>query len=107
TYRVDFSEPLLLPSVDAGDLLVSGVAAQSVTAIDPDTLEFTIASADVGEGAYTVTVPAGVLTSLTGKAVTAFTATFDVDLTPPTVVASSLGESEVVPVGSLTITVQF
>src|SRR5262249_31587198 len=42
TYRIDLSSAVLLPTVDANDLLVNGVAADSVSIIDPDTLEFTI-----------------------------------------------------------------
>src|SRR5262249_30677123 len=92
TYRIDFSQPLLLPSVQPGDLAVNGVPADAVSVVDADTLEFTITGANSGDGLYTVTLPAGALTSLAGMPLVAFTATFDSDATSPRVVTSSVGE---------------
>ncbi|MBI2875792.1 MAG: right-handed parallel beta-helix repeat-containing protein, partial [Candidatus Tectomicrobia bacterium] len=107
TYRVDFSEALRLTSVEATDLLVNGVAADGVTIIDHDTLEFAIGSANAGDGLYTVTIPTGALTSLSNRPIEAFAATFDTDATNPTVITSSVQEGDILPAGDLVYTVQF
>ena len=107
TYRVDFSEPILLSSVAPGDLRVNGVPASAVTAVDGDTLLFTIANANTGDGVYTVIIAPGVLTSLAGAAVAGYSATFDTDVTAPRVVSGSLAPGDVVPVGSLVYQVVF
>ena len=88
-YRVDFSSPLLLTSIDASDLSVNGISADSVTLVDQDTLEFSINPAAAGEGDYTVTLSAGSLVNLSGQLVEGFSASFRVDTTPPSVTFDS------------------
>ncbi|MDH5641349.1 MAG: Ig-like domain-containing protein, partial [Nitrospira sp.] len=116
TFRVDLSEPLNLSSVQASDLQIqspggASVSADSVTIIDHDTVEFTITSAHTGDGVYTLTIPAGALTSLTNKPLqTAVTSTFDLDATPPRVFNANLIEGATVAPdanGNLTVTIQF
>jgi hypothetical protein len=106
-YRVVFSEPILLTSLDPEDLTVDGVPADSLTLIDARTVDFTIASADTGDGLYHVEIAAGAITSLSGQPLEAFSATFDYDATNPTVIASSIWEGDVVPPGTLVYQVQF
>ncbi len=107
TVTVAFSAPLRLDSVQAGDLVVNGVSATSVMLVDSTHLAFDVGAADAGEGAYTLTLAAGCLEDTQGNALEAFTATFDVDVTPPRVVASSLLEGAVVPPGALSCTWEF
>lgn len=107
TFTVDFSAPLLLTSLDAGDLLINGVPADSVTVIDADTLEFSIASMNTGEGPYTVTIEAGSLASISGQMISPFSATFVYDATAPVVTECSLFEGAVVAPGDLTVLVVF
>jgi subtilase family serine protease len=107
TYRVSFSQPLLVTSVDADDLRVNGVAADSVTLIAGNALEFVIATAAPGDGLYSVTIAEGALTSISGMPLTAFSATFDVDATSPTVIASSLAPGDIIPTGEFVYQVQF
>jgi hypothetical protein len=102
-----FSEPILLTSLDPEDLTVDGVPADGLTLIDAHTVDFTIASADEGDGLYHVEIAAGAITSLSGQGLEAFSATFDYDATNPTVIASSISEGEVVAPGSLVYEVQF
>ena len=65
TVRVDFSEGLLLTSIDTADLVIGGLPALGVTVIDGDTLEFTVdPAAYMGDGTYTVTVAAGAVRDL-------------------------------------------
>ncbi|NLX56992.1 MAG: S8 family serine peptidase [Planctomycetaceae bacterium] len=107
TYRVVFSEAILLTSLSADDLTVDGVPADSVTIVDGDTVEFNIASANTGDGLYTVAIAAGAITGISGQSVQSFSATFDYDATAPWVIASSVGEHDTVAPGTLIYQVQF
>jgi hypothetical protein len=107
TFTLDLSEALLLTSVDAADLTVDGVAATSVTVVDQDTLRFDIAGTAQGDGVYSVQIAEGALTSLSGKALSAFSASFDFDATAPWVTASSVVDGEILAPGSLTYYASF
>ena len=107
TYLVDMVEAVLLPSVDAGDLLVNGSPADGVNIVDADTLAFDISSADIGEGTYTISIAGGAIAGLAGQGVLPLSATFVFDVTAPTVIASSIGEGDVVTAGPTTYQVQF
>ncbi|TWT92884.1 Bacillopeptidase F precursor [Botrimarina colliarenosi] len=87
-----FSEPLLAGEVEASDLLLNGVAgALSVIQIDSLTYRFEIdPSAALGDGAFTVTLPAGAVTDLQGLANADQTFTFEIDNTPPIVQAARI-----------------
>ena len=75
---VDFDSPVLLTSVDAGDLTIDGVAAQGVTIVDGNTLSFQIDSLD--NGTYAIEIAAGALTNLQGAAIEPFSSQFVLDL---------------------------
>ena len=107
TYRVDFSQSLLLTSIDATDLTVDGVPATSVQIIDANTLEFSIAGTSHGDALYQVAIVGGALTSISGLPLEAFTATFDSDATSPTIVESSLAEGATIGTGDLVYHVRF
>jgi hypothetical protein len=97
--------------VDADDLMISyggvPIVADSVVVIDADTLEFSIASAELGDGLYTVEIAAGAMTSASGIPLEAFSATFDCDATSPWVAASSIDEGDTLPPGQVVYHVQF
>jgi subtilase family serine protease/methionine-rich copper-binding protein CopC len=111
TYRVDLSQPILRTSVQPGDLTISlggvSMAADSVTVVDADTLEFTISGGNRGDGLYTVGIQAGAITSVSGVPNDVFTATFDSDNTSPRIVASSISEGQIVSPGEVVYQVQF
>ncbi|MES9903227.1 MAG: LEPR-XLL domain-containing protein [Sedimenticola sp.] len=107
TLRIDLSAPVLQTSVAAADLTVNGVTADSVTFIDADTLEFSIAAADTGDGIYTVEMAAGALTSIGNQPIEAGSATFTVDTIIPTVITSSLSEGDVLGAGDLQVEIAF
>ncbi|HNN82512.1 MAG TPA: tandem-95 repeat protein, partial [Accumulibacter sp.] len=107
TYTVDFSQALLLSSVDAADLTIDGIAASSVTVVDGDTLRFAIDQAAHGDAAYTVRIAAGALSSVSGQALGSFTATFETDATPPRVTVSSLLGGETLAPGSVVYSANF
>ena len=96
TYRVRLSDQVLLTSVDAGDLSVNGIPADSVAVLDGNTLEFTISSADQGEALYDVAIASDTLTSVSGLSAVAYSASFRTDYTAPTVTASSVEQYAVV-----------
>ncbi len=107
TYTVDLSEAILLTSVAASDLTVDGVAADSVAVVDADTLRFTIGGAAHGDAVYSVNIAGGALTSVSGKPLAAFTATFDADATAPRVIASSLASGDILEPGGVIYTARF
>lgn len=88
---LDFSEQILLTSLSASDLIVGGLPATAVSVIDGDTIEFTIdPAANVGDGQYTVSLPAGSVTDLQGNdLVDAFSSVFVLDTTGPRIVSTS------------------
>ncbi|MAE65993.1 MAG: hypothetical protein CMJ18_17110 [Phycisphaeraceae bacterium] len=84
--RIDFSEPILVSSIDAGDLVVGGLAALQVRRIDADTLEFDPdPSADTGDRNYTVSLAAGAVQDLKSNGVAPFTGSFTLDRKGPIV----------------------
>ncbi|MES9903225.1 MAG: hypothetical protein ABW168_11210, partial [Sedimenticola sp.] len=107
TYRIDLSAPVLQTSVDAADLTINGVAADSVTIIDVDTLEFGIAGVVTGDGSYTIEIAAGALTSIANQPIEADSVTFTVDTIIPTVTTSTLSEGDVLGAGDLQVEIAF
>ncbi len=102
---VDFNDSILLTSLHAGDLTVDGVPATGVTVVDGNTVIFSIDEPD--EGTHEVRIAAGALVDLQGTPLDEFTSHYAIDLTPPTIVASSIQEGDVLPVGSLSYQVTF
>ena len=107
TYRMTFSHPLLLSTVQASDLTVDGIPADSVTVVDGMTLEFVLTTANTGDGLYTAVIPAGAISSLAGSPLAAFSATYDADATNPTVISSSISQGGTVAPGPLSFLVTF
>ena len=90
TITLDFSEGLLLSSVTASDLVINGVPATAVTALDGDTLQFSVnPGANVGDGSYAVVLNAAALTDYAGAGNGAFASTFVLDQTGPRILATS------------------
>jgi subtilase family serine protease/methionine-rich copper-binding protein CopC/type 1 glutamine amidotransferase len=107
TLQLDFNSPLLLTSVQAGDLTVNGTPADRVTVIDGNTLEFDITGSHTGDGPYTIEVAQDVLENLFASANTAFSLSFTLDTTSPVVTASSIDDGEIIEPGDWTYTVTF
>ena len=111
TYTLDFSETLLAPSIQAADLLIGGLPATSVTAVDGDTYTFTIdPAANVGDGVYAVTLAAGSVVDLQNVASEAFAGEFTFDTTGP-IITSTLWNggalTPTIPQGSLSFQATF
>ncbi|MEO1997947.1 MAG: pre-peptidase C-terminal domain-containing protein, partial [Planctomycetaceae bacterium] len=84
TYTVNFSESINGTSVQAGDLLIGGLAATGVTQVDGDTFTFDVnPAADIGDGTYAVQLNAANVNDLQGSANLAFAGTFIVDAAGP------------------------
>ena len=97
------SDTILLSSVDAGDLQVNGLPAIAVTVVQDRTLVFDLPPTTAGH--LDVTLAAGALTSLGGRPVEPFAASYTV--AGPRVVETSIQEGQVVAPGIVPITITF
>ncbi|WP_342364198.1 CARDB domain-containing protein [Terrarubrum flagellatum] len=100
---IDFSDGLLLNSIDAGDLTINGAPANSVTIIDGNTLVFDVSGLAPVEGSYTIAIADGALSGLDGRPLAAFSSSFLYDLTPPQVI-SITPNSSTAPFTQLVVT---
>ncbi|MBH0199685.1 MAG: PKD domain-containing protein [Nitrospira sp.] len=109
--NLQFSSPVLLPSVSASDVTIDGVAASSVDVVDAQTLRFTVNGVAPVGGGYTVNLAAGVVQDFRRVANSAFSRLFTGDTIAPVVTASSITPLTVLqpnPPGTFTpITVTF
>ncbi len=81
-FVINFSAPYNPATVAAGDLTVNGVAADSVTQTDADTLTFHFATTPVTtQGLQTIHMDAGAVEAASGDPVKALNATFRYDVT--------------------------
>lgn len=94
-------------TVQAADLSVNGVPADSVQVIDGRTLVFDVGSGFTGDGDYDIVISSGSFASLNGVGVDAFASTFSLDGSGPRVIASNLIEGQSVAPGTLTYQIQF
>ena len=83
-----FSTPILLTTVQPGDVTINGVAASTVSVVDATTLRFT--ANGVAAGPYTAVLGAGAVQDIRETPNAAFSRTFAGDTTAPVVVASSV-----------------
>ncbi|MAE66557.1 MAG: hypothetical protein CMJ18_19990 [Phycisphaeraceae bacterium] len=102
--QVDFSSNVLLSTLDAADLRVDGLPAATVSAVDGDTAVFELA-APLMDGEHVVTVEG--VSNFAGSNLEPFVTTFDLDLSGPRIVASSIVDGGVVPIGDLTYVARF
>ena len=103
---VDFSDSLLLSTVDASDLIFDGVALTGMTVADHDTVVFDL-PAGLADGVHTVEIPAGAILDLQGTPIDAYAGHFGLDRIPPVVVGSSIQEGDAVAPGDTTCVVRF
>lgn len=98
-FVVNLTQPFDPNSVQASDLTVNGIPADSVALTDPDTLTFTFNTSPVtAEGAQTMAIAAGAIAPLNGGlANTAFTGVFRYDSVPLAVVSVSPAPGTIVP----------
>ncbi len=106
TATVDFTDRLLLTSVQASDLTLDGVPATAVTIVDTDTLTFTLPTG-VAPGNHTLAIAAGAVTDVHGAGVAAFSSSFFLDTTGPRVIATTLQQNAVIPTGAYSIAITF
>lgn len=111
TYALRFSEPVRADTIKPTDLQVNGIPGAAVRIVGTHEVEFTLdASVDVGDGAYTVSLPAGALTDLQGMPNIAYADVFHVDRTGPRIVATQWNGASFAPVispGPLSVAVTF
>ncbi|MBN2294566.1 MAG: pre-peptidase C-terminal domain-containing protein [Pirellulales bacterium] len=91
-YTADFSEQLLLTSLQPGDLTVEGMPALNYTVVDGDTISFELDPqlyTTHGDGVYQVLLGAGAVTDLQGVGNQEYAGTFTVDTTGPRIIATT------------------
>ena len=104
---VEFQEPVLLSTLDAGSLTVGGVAAGSVEVLSPTRVRFHIANTHDGDGNYTASLAAGALTDIHGNPLQAWNHDFYVDELLPVVTASSIAQGGSLDGSATTLTITF
>ncbi len=102
---VQFNDLVLMPTLDASDLTVGGLAATEVSWQDGRTVVFGLLP--LAEGTHEVAMAGGAVVDLQGTPLEPFTSQIIVDLTPPRVVESSLLAGDVVGAGTLVYTARF
>ena len=98
-------EPVLLTTVDATDLQVNGTSVPLLRTDDGRTLVFDLSL--LGEGVNTLSIAAGTFLDWQGTPIEAFSTSFEVDLTAPRVIASSLLNGQLAETGTLTYLARF
>ena len=103
TVDIDFSGILLVDSIQAADLRINGQAATGVLQVDGNTLRFGVTGLLGSDGAYTLEIAAAALTDASGNPNSAFSRSFFVDTTRPTVTASSVAAGASIATGARTL----
>jgi methionine-rich copper-binding protein CopC len=107
TLDLTFSAPVLLTSLQAGDLTVNGSPATGVTIVDAQTARFDIGALAAGDGDYVASLAAGSVTGIHANASAAFSLNFALDAAGPQVTSSSIAPGQVLPTDPLTFTAAF
>ncbi len=106
TIDVTFGGNFLVSSLSASDLLLDGVPATGMTLVDGARVRFALPPG-IAEGMHTITIEAGALSDLQGTPLAAFSSQFELDLTAPRIVGSSIAPGDVLPLGSANFTITF
>jgi len=106
-FVITLSDPVTTGTVDAGDLLVNGIAADDVTISDSQHLTFHFNSSPVSvEGLQSLTMAAGVLTRASdANPLRSFGGTFRYDPTPLSVtsISPTVGSTATLPLTTLVL----
>ena len=103
---VNFSDPILLTSLEASDLTVDGIAATDMTILDADSVKFTL-PASLSDGVHNVAIADGAITGLQSQPLTALASQFSIDTTGPQIISTSIQEGAAISTGTLVYTLQF
>jgi len=102
-----FSEPILLTTLEAGDLTVNGNPIAAFTIIDADTINFDISSLITDDGYYHLMIDYGLLKDIHGTDNETWALSFIFDTTYPEVTETSISNWDVVPPGTFTFKATF
>ncbi len=103
---VHFSDVIRLDTLQASDLLVNGVAADSVGIIDNNTATFLL-PAGVGQGDIDFAMAAGSVLGANGAPLEPFGLQVFVDSIAPRIIDVSINEGEIVETGEVSLTITF
>jgi hypothetical protein len=112
---VDFNHSIDLPSLTASELTVTDVThpqqgtitASSFTVVNGHEVTWFLPGGFNGDREDNRVTIAGLIQDISGAALNTFTEDYTTDNVPPTVVASSITEAQVLPTGNLTEVVTF
>ena len=105
-FVIDFSDPYAPATVQAGDLQVNSIAADSVQLTDVDTLTFTFNTSPVTtQGLQTMQIAAGAIEDLSAEPMDAFDATFRWDVLPMAVsaITPAAGSTATLPLTTIRV----
>jgi subtilase family serine protease len=96
---VKFTQPVLLSSVQADDLLVNGQPAAEFFPVSPFEIYWNTGNLFPTDGSYTITIPAGSIISSLGQVLGAYSFNFNVDAVGPRVTSSTLIPNQTIAPG--------
>ncbi|QEG41240.1 CARDB domain-containing protein [Roseimaritima ulvae] len=99
---IEFSDPILLSSLNPDDLTVNHIAASAVSILNATTARFDLSGLSSGDGPYTFSLASDAIENLQGTGNDSFSATLTLDTIGPSVVSTSLLADEVIAPGDLT-----
>lgn len=108
-FQIVFSEAIDLSTVDAGDLLVNGISADSFTVVDDQIIDFHFLATPVsGQGLQSLQMAMGAVDAADdGAPLNPFTGSFRYDALPLAVVSSGPAADAIVPLPLQSITLEF
>lgn len=96
---IKFTQPVLLSSVQASDLLVNGQPANDFFPVSPYEIYWNTGNLFPTDGNYTITIPSGSVISSLGQVLGAYSFSFSVDAVGPRVTGSTLVPDQTIAPG--------
>ncbi|OHB69193.1 MAG: hypothetical protein A2V70_02155 [Planctomycetes bacterium RBG_13_63_9] len=107
-FTIDFSQNYNPASLQASDLTVNGLAANSVAAVDANTARFHFNSSPLGsDGLQTMQIGAGAIQSSSGASINSWQATFYYDQVVMAITSTNPSQGQVLATPPTSITLNF
>ena len=105
--QVNFSADFDPPTLDASDFTLNGVAADTVSSVDANSVQFTFTTSPVtADGPQTMAMAAGSVRDTAGRDLEAWSGVFYYDSLPMTVTATTPGEGQTLTAPPAAITIE-
>lgn len=105
TVTLNFATPLRTDTVDAGDFFINGRQAPEFSHRNPNQIQIPIEDEGVTE--YTISVPEGALTDISGRSIVASEVQFTIDNQAPRIVSMNLEDGQQIPAGQFELLIEF